>query len=230
MEEKDRDKSLLEYLTQFVSDEKLDLFKKILDERTRHITIVLEDIYQPHNASAVLRSCEGFGVQDVHVIENFNQFEVNKGVTIGAHKWLTVKKYNNTNHNNTRSCIDHLRKNGYRIVATSPHEANYELTDLPIENKTAIFFGAEKNGLSDYVLKEADEYLKIPMYGFSESFNISVSVAITLYDLINRMRNMDLNWHLKESEQNMIILEWLKRSIRRSDLIEQRYEGKLPIK
>jgi len=218
-----RDKKLFEYLTQFVTDEKIEIFRKVLNQRTRHITVVLEDIYQPHNASAVLRSCDGFGIQDVHIIENRNYFEVNKGVTIGSDKWLTINRYHQLKVNNSALCMNRLRNEGYRIIATTPHKNDYDLPDLPISEKVAVFFGAEKEGLSQYVLDEADDYVKIPMYGFSESFNISVSVALTLYDLTSRLRKLNLNWQLNEKEKFDLLLEWVKKSIRRSDLIEQKF-------
>jgi tRNA (guanosine-2'-O-)-methyltransferase len=206
-----------------VTEEKIEIFRHVLNQRTRHITVVLEDIYQPHNASAVLRSCDGFGIQDVHIIENRNYFEVSKGVTIGSDKWLTIKRYNQLKINNSALCMNRLRDEGYRIIATTPHENDYDLPDLAITDKTAVFFGAEKEGLSQYILDEADDYVKIPMYGFSESFNISVSVALTLYDLTSRLRKSNLNWQLNEKEKFDLMLEWVKKSIRRSDLIEQKF-------
>ncbi|HKJ30396.1 MAG TPA: RNA methyltransferase [Balneolales bacterium] len=222
---KSEEKSLLEYLTGFLTEDKIELFQRILDNRTRYITVVLEDIYQPHNASAVLRSCDGFGVQDVHIIENYNEFEVNNGVTIGAHKWLTLQHHNTLNSNNSQRCMKFLREKGYRVVATTPHEHDYNLSDLPIDQKTALFFGAEKKGLTEEVLREADEFVKIPMYGFSESFNISVSVAVTLYEVISRLRKTEINWHLNEKEKEELVLEWVRKSVRGSDLIEQRFRN-----
>ena len=185
-------KQLRDFLFGFISENKKSLFETIIKNRTRHITVVLEDIYQPHNASAVLRSADLFGVQDIHIIENRNQYEVNPDVALGSSKWLTLNKYNNQEQN-TVACFENLRKNGYRIVATTPHKEDVMLDELPLNQKTAVVFGTELEGLSDIALENADAFVKIPMYGFTESFNISVSAALTLFNLTERLRKSDIS-------------------------------------
>lgn len=214
----------LEYLQSFLTPKRLALFHSVLEKRTRYLTVVLEDIYQPQNASAVLRTCDCFGIQDVNIIESRNEFVVNKEVSLGSSKWLTLNKFNN-HENNTLAAINNLREKGYRIVATTPHLNDVELQDFDIEKgKAALFFGSELPGISKVVLENADEFLKIPMMGFTESFNISVSAAIILHHLTLKLRKLDNSiWQLSENEKEEIKLQWIKNTIKRSELIEKRY-------
>lgn len=213
-------KELITYLSQFISETRRTKFDQVLNFRTQHITIVLEDLYQPHNASAVLRSCDIFGIQDIHIIENKHAYTVNKDIAMGSPKWLNLYKYRKEN-NNTLACINKLKEKGYRIVATSPNENACNINDLSIDKPTALFFGTELTGISDTVSQYADELVKIPMYGFTESFNISVSAALCLSTLTQKLHNSTINWHLNEYEKDELILKWLRNSIRKVELIEQ---------
>lgn len=215
----------IQYLSKFVTVHRWQLFQDIIEWRTRYITVVLEDIFQPHNASAVLRTCEALGVQDVHIIENRNEYRVNPDVALGAHKWLSLYKYNGK-ENNTLAAIEQLRSKGYRIVATTPHRNDVELKEFDLgRGKVALFFGSELPGLSDVVLDNADEFLKIEMFGFTESFNISVSAAIILHYLTAKLRASDLPWRLAPEEKQQIILQWLMRSIKNPQAILKRLEN-----
>jgi tRNA (guanosine-2'-O-)-methyltransferase len=216
-----------EYLSQFVTEHKFNLMQKVLQNRTNHVTVVLEDIYQPQNASAVLRTCDCMGVQSVHIIENKNKYELNPDVELGAAKWLNLHKYSKRETNNTVHCLQHLKQQGYRIVATTPHTHSCSIQELPIDGKFAVVFGTEKDGISQTVHEMADEFVVIPMHGFTESYNISVSAAITLYELTTRMRNSKVDWKLKPEEHAGILVDWLKGSIKRPDLIEKDYLEKL---
>jgi tRNA (guanosine-2'-O-)-methyltransferase len=194
----------------------------MLRNRTRYVTVVLEDIYQPHNASAVLRSCDCFGVHDVHIIENQNKYEINPDVALGSSKWLNLVKYNET-PSNTEEAFQTLKNKGYTIVAASPHEKGYMLDELPVEIKPAFAFGTEMRGLSETAIHMADTFMKIPMYGFTESFNISVSAAIILHHFTEKLRRSNIDWRMKEEEMTDIKLMWLRNSIKRSDLIEKEF-------
>jgi len=221
------DKELIKYLEGFLLSKRVELFDKVILNRTRYITLVLEDIYQPHNASAVLRSCDCFGVQDIHIIENRNEYELNSQVTMGSDKWLNLVKYNQE-ENNTIKALQSLKKSGYRIVATTPHKNDSSLHDFDLsKGKVALLFGTELNGLSEMAMEQADEFLRIPMYGFTESFNISVSAAIILQSLVESLRSSDINWTLNEAEKEEIKLDWLRKSIKSIDLIEAEYFRKL---
>ena len=213
---------LLEHLMSFVTDERKKRFEDVIKYRTRQITVVLEDIYQPHNASAVLRSCDLTGVQDVHIIENSNNYKVNPDVALGSSKWLNLIKHNDKD-NNTLETFKLLRNKGYTIVATTPHKDNFDLETLPISNKIAVVFGTELTGLSDLAISNADEYLRIPMYGFTESYNISVSAALTLFTLTERIRKSNVSWKLSDNDITDILLDWARNSIGRSDVIERHF-------
>ena len=219
-------KDLINFLAQFVTDSRANLFDKVLQERTRYITIALEDIYQSQNASAVLRTSDCFGLQDVHIVENENEYKINPDVTLGSSKWLNLIKYNKS-ENNTLDAINALKAKGYRIVATTPHTNDVNLEDFNIKKgKVALFFGTELNGLSDLMIKNADEYLKIPMYGFTESFNISVSAAIILHHLTGELKKTNINWQLSDTEKDEIKLDWLKQTIKMSSKLTNEFLSK----
>lgn len=214
--------SLLSHLLEFVSDNKKQLFKNIIQYRTKHITIVLEDIYQSQNASAVLRTCDCFGIQDVHIIENKHEYQINPDVALGSTKWLNLKKYN-SKENNTLETFEKLRNNGYRVVATTPHKNDCTLENLDITSKFALVFGTELNGLSDIAIDNADEFVKIPMYGFTESFNISVSAAIMLHYLTYKLKDSEINWQLNEQEMTDVKLNWVRQVVKSSEQLERKF-------
>jgi tRNA (guanosine-2'-O-)-methyltransferase len=215
--------ALVQYLFQFVGEERTRLFRRTLENRTRYLTVVLEDIYQTQNASAVLRSCECFGVQDIHIIENRNPFKVNARVTHGSTKWLSLHRYNAA-ENNTPEALRALKARGYRIVATIPDPTAVSLDQFSLEDgKTALVFGSERPGISSQVESLADEFITIPMVGFTESLNISVSAATIIYQLTQRLRTSYIDWELSTVEQNEILHQWLRRQINRCDLIEKRF-------
>ncbi len=211
-------KKLINILSSYVMPRRLARMEQVLSQRTRHLTLVLEDIYQSHNTSAVIRSCDCFGVQDVHIIENRNQYEVNPDVALGASKWLSLEKYNEKEFN-TPDCLAKLKKEGYQLIATSPHKDEFLLEELPVQQKTALLFGTEMQGLTPEAISMADGFMKIPMVGFTESFNISVSVAICLYHLTPKIRQKVSNWQLTQEEQLDLMLEWLMQSINNAESI-----------
>lgn len=217
---KEQKKQLLNKLLDFISDHKNQLFDEIIQYRTRYLTVVLEDIYQPQNASAVLRTADCFGIQDVHIIENRNEYIINPEVALGASKWLTLHRYNES-ENNTLKAIQKLKAEGYRIVATLPHTDDIMLSDLDMDKKTALFFGTELKGLSKVVQEQADVFVKIPMYGFTESYNISVSAALCLQELSNKMRTEDIDWKLSESEILDVKLDWARAVVKEADNVEK---------
>lgn len=201
LEEKQR---LYQAATELYSENKRQLFDRLVLNRTRHICVVLEDIFQSHNASAVLRSCDCFGVQDIHVVENRNRYAPNSDVSMGSDKWVDYYK-----HPDILQTYDELHSKGYRIVATLPHENDTLITDLDITQPIALVFGTELTGLTPEAIDHADAYVKVPMYGFTESYNISVCAALSLFCLTEKMRSRkDLNWQLSEEEQITLKLYW----------------------
>lgn len=210
--------TLLEYLEGFITDNRKNGFLNVLKNRTKHITIALEDVYQLHNTSAVMRSCEVFGVQELNVIEQRFGKRIDKEIALGAEKWVDINRFSSI-----QNCIDDLKNKGYQIIATTPHNNSCLLDEFDITKKSAIFFGTEKLGLSKEILQQADGFLKIPMVGFTESLNISVSAAIVIQDLTNRIRKSSIEWQLTEEEIIDKRLDWTRKSIKDIAYIESRY-------
>ncbi|MDB4297189.1 RNA methyltransferase [Flavobacteriaceae bacterium] len=217
------------YLEEFVTDNRKNLFKKVLAERTKHFTVVLEDLYQKHNWSAVARSCDIFGIQDVYAIENKYHAHISNQVGKGSQQWIDLKRYKEKEHN-TQDCIDDLRADGYQIIATTPHNESTFVSDFDVSKKSAFVFGVEKEGVSDLVMDQADGYLKIPMVGFTESLNVSVAAAITLQNTTDRLKASDTPWQLSQEEKDDIYLRWLESSIGSIKLIKERYYQENPEK
>ncbi len=216
------DKSpLINHLLQYITENKTQKMHEVLQNRTRYITVVLEDLFQSHNASAALRTCDIFGVQDVNVVQAQYQFKAVDTISMGASKWVDVRS-----HSSITDSIAALKKEGYRIVATTPHLQSYSLPDLPLDQKTALLFGSEQTGLSQEALAQADMFVKIPMFGFVESFNVSVSVALCLYDVINRLHKSEYNWQLSHEEKQDILLRWIKKVSKTAELVEKELEEK----
>jgi len=217
---------LVQYLKTFVVDERRKLFEEKIQQRTKHITVVLENIFQGRNISASIRSADCFGIQDVHIIENDNIFNDDSEVSMGAEKWITISRHNQKKYNSIDT-IKKLKAEGYQIIAATPHNTDCNLFDVDIsKQKTALIFGAEVKGCSEQTLALADKRMKIPMYGFTESFNISVSVSLCLQHLTYKLRKADFDWRMTENEQDKALLQWLRNSIKSSTQIEEEYLSK----
>ena len=212
------DQKILNYLQDYLTPRRKALFEKVLEERTNHLTVITQDVYQLHNTSAVVRSCDVFGIQNLHVIEERFPRRIDKEIAMGAQKWVDINRYNSANE-----CISQLKKAGYRLIATSPHGDAETPEDFNISSPAAIIFGTEKEGLSDEILEQADATLKIPMVGFTESLNISVSAAIILHTLTQKMKKSEVEWQLSEQEKDEIRMRWTKKSIKNSDQIIERF-------
>lgn len=212
------DIAYLTFLENILTDNRKERFQKVLENRTKHFTIAVEDIFQLHNTSAVMRSCEVFGIQEMNVIEERYGKSIDKEIAMGAQKWVDINKFETVT-----DCLKTLKGKGYQIIATTPHENDCLLDDFDISKPSALFFGTERDGLSDEILKAADGFLKIPMVGFTESLNISVSAAIIIQNLTERLRKSDINWQLKEDEILEKRMAWAKSSIKDIKLIEERY-------
>lgn len=208
----------LDYLENFLTDKRKAKFLKVLQHRTNHFTVAMEDIFQLHNTSAVMRSCEVFGIQQLNVVEEKYGKKIDKEIAMGAQKWVDINRFGSISE-----CIQDLKNKNYRIIATTPHENDSLMDDFDITRPAALFFGTERNGLSEEVLQNADGFLKIPMVGFTESLNISVSAAILIQNLMARLHKSDLEWQLSEEEILEKRLQWAKNSIKDIKRIEARY-------
>jgi len=215
-------KKLQKYLESFLSENRKKRFEEVLAKRTRHITVAVEDVYKDRNASAIVRTADCFGIQDVHIIENYNEYQLSTGIAKGSDKWININVYDREELN-TLTCLKKLRKQGYKIVATTPHKNEQLLEDIDISEKIALVFGGEKDGLSELAMEEADEYLKIPMVGFTESFNISVASAIILHNLSNRLRTSEVPWQLSDAEKDELRLEWAIKTVLNVDMLIKKF-------
>lgn len=230
MDEK-TEKELIRHLAKYISHERIEKIDAVLKDRTQHVCLVLEDINKPHNASATIRTCECLGIQDIHIIENSENespFYASRLVTQGAAKWVDLHRYKKKNLNNTRDCLESLKKKGFRVVATSPAADSLSLAEVPLDRKVAVLFGNEEKGLSREALNAADAALRLPMFGFTQSFNISVSVAIAFSHIIAKLRASDIRWQLSEKEKRQLKRLWYRRSIRAGKMIEKAFlEGRI---
>jgi tRNA (guanosine-2'-O-)-methyltransferase len=217
---------VLNELYKIITPSKQEMFDRIAAERTNFLTVSLENVYQEHNASAVLRSCDCFGIQQLHVIEKDNQYKVQRDIALGAGRWVDMFNYDQGG-NPTMDCINNLRSKGYRIVATSPHANEKTINDIDISQPMALIFGTERRGISDEVKAAADEFVSIPMYGFTESFNISVSVAITLNVLRQRLEKSSVDWKLTQEEQILLKLKWCRKILRGGQELEDEIRRRL---
>ncbi len=221
----------MQKLWDLLTPERQQKIENVLGDRTRALTLVLEDIFDPHNASACLRSAEAFGVLDVHIIENNHKFELKEGVAQGTGKWLNLVRHRAKHQENTMSCFSKLKAEGYQIYAATPHAHDAELPDIEFKEKIAVVFGSEKDGLSQKALELADKRFKIPMTGFAESLNISVSCAVTLSTLIQKLKTSKLDWKLTPEEIAGLKIDWAKKSIPNGELIYEKFlkESKIKI-
>ncbi|MBL7856580.1 MAG: RNA methyltransferase [Cyclobacteriaceae bacterium] len=218
------DHLVLQHLEQFVSDHKKEFVARVLEQRTRQVTVVLEDIYQSQNASAVIRTCECMGLQDVHIVENTAKYHFNIRVLKGANKWIDLIRYREKHENNTETCFSRLRKNGYKILVADPAPDGISIHDVDCSSeKLALVFGNELRGVSAYALEKGDQKVRVPMYGFTESLNISVSVAISLNSLMLKLRQQGAFRGLSQEEQEVIKLNWYRKIVKRSEILEREY-------
>lgn len=212
------DIAYLDYLEGFLTDNRKEKFHRVLENRTNHFTVAMEDIFQLHNTSAVMRSCEVFGIQQLNVIEEKYGKSIDKEIAMGAQKWVDVNRFESI-----ADCIGSVKSKGYQIIATTPHENDCLLEDFDISKPSAFFFGTERNGLSEEVLQQADGFLKIPMVGFTESLNISVSAAIIIQNVMEKLRKSNVDWRLTDEEMLEKRLAWARNSIKDIKRIEARY-------
>ena len=212
------DLAYLTFLENMLTDKRKQKFLKVLQNRTNHFTVAVEDVFQMHNTSAVMRSCDVFGIQEMHVIEQRYGKSIDKEIAMGAQKWVDIHRFDSGT-----DCLNTLKAKGYQIIATTPHQNDILLDDFDISKPSALFFGTERDGLSNEIIRQADGYLKIPMVGFTESLNISVSAAIIIQNLMGRLRQSAIDWQLSEAAMQEKRLAWARHSIKDIKRIEARY-------
>lgn len=216
------EQQLSEYLQQFLTPQRRAKFAEVLANRTRKLTVVVFDLFQEHNASAILRTCEAFGIQDVHIVESENRFRPKRDIAMGTERWLTLHRYQGTD--SLQSCLRHLQSRGFRIAATVLDDRSQCVTDLTVsaEHPLALVFGTEKHGLPQMAIEMADLLVKVPMFGFVESFNVSVATALSLQALTQRLRSGN-DWELTDQEQADLLLDWTRKTVPNCEAIELRF-------
>ena len=221
----EKQQNIIDYLSGVINEERRERLQQILRERTRHITVVLEDIYQPQNASAVMRTCECLGIQELHVIENLYEYRLNPAVVQGSSKWIDLIRHNREEQDNSRACIEQLKQRGYRIIAMDPAPGGKTVDQLDISDKLALCFGSEEPGLSATLTDLADETVRIPIHGFTRSYNLSVSAGISLYILVTALKNSSVNWQLDERDATDLYIKWLAQSTPSGQSLLEKYLG-----
>ncbi len=188
---------VLDKLDHLISEPRKVKIESTINNRSLNIAPVLENIYDRGNVSAVMRSAEAFGFIDFNIIDRADgEFKAANRVTQGADKWLDIK-----NFESAPSCAQTLKKRGFNIYATHL-QASTTIQEIDFTQPTAVVFGNEKDGVSDELLNLCDGSFIIPMYGFSQSFNISVASALT-FQFIHQRLNEDKEAHQKYVEKNI---------------------------
>jgi len=221
------EKELIRYLSAFLTPERFQLFEKVLEYRTNYLTVVIENIFKPHNISAVLRSCDCFGIQDIHIIDDGKNYEVNPDIALGAFKWLSIHKYSREAGNSSQFVLNELKKQKYRIFATVPDHKAVAFSEVDVsEGPIALVFGNEKEGISESTRELADGFITIPMVGFTESLNISVAAAIMLQHFSSHIRKyLDKSvWELDDDYREQLLLNWIRKTIKKAELIEKAFK------
>lgn len=214
--------NIISKLSDVINDDRVALLKEVLDQRTRYLTVVLDDIYQAQNTSAIIRTCECLGIQDLHVIEDKNEHKTNRDVVKGASKWINLQQY--IKHDGRDNCLEHLKQQDYKIVTMALNDDCIPLEDLPVTDKLAIYFGCEETGLSKDIENNADYKVQIPITGFTQSYNVSVSAGISLYYLINKIKDTQQNWQLEKEEKEKLLIDWLSKSTPTGKVLLDKYQ------
>jgi tRNA (guanosine-2'-O-)-methyltransferase len=171
-----------EALEPCLSDDRRARIDAVLAERLASVTCVVEDVYDPHNAAAAIRSCEGLGLSELHVVERGTRFDPTSAVTLAAHRWIAID-----HHASVAAAADALRARGFRVYATLP-DTDTTIDTIDVARPVALVFGNEHDGMTDEAVAACDGAVAIPMHGMTRSFNLSVSVALAVSRIAERRR------------------------------------------
>jgi tRNA (guanosine-2'-O-)-methyltransferase len=187
---------------------RVQLLRELAAKRSRFYCMVLEDLVDPHNISAVIRTSEVFGLQDVHIIEEVNAYEINKSVLKGSFKWMNLYRYKQRS-----TCMDLLKSKGYQIAVASTNTST-PIYEIDLDKPTAFYMGSERFGNHPETLEKADVHFILPQYGITESMNVSVAAGVLMTHLECHMRAKSREqFCLNSFEQEKILLEWYKRHV-----------------
>ena len=205
-------------LKPLIKENRLQKMEQVLSQRTQALTVLIENVYQPQNASAVLRTAEAIGLQSVYIVEKDHRYDVSPQVVMGADKWLDLHYAPGEavcGGDNTLAHYALLRRRGYRIAATCWTEDAVPIQELDLSTPLALAFGTELTGLSQTAIEAADIRTYIPMYGFTQSFNISVAAALCLHYLRPEMeRRHPQLMPLTPQTYRRVLVQWMAASLR----------------
>jgi tRNA (guanosine-2'-O-)-methyltransferase len=188
-----------------VERSRVERMVQVATRRLSSVTLAVENLWDTHNVSAVLRSAEGLGLMDVHVVEHPQRFKKHRGITHGADRWLNVHRYSSATQ-----VLDHLSEAGFLICAADVGAGCVPVTEVPVDRPLAVVVGSEKDGLSETTRERADMRFSIPMTGFTGSFNVSVSAAISLWEITRQRReSMGRAGDLHEPQIDQLVRLWI---------------------
>ena len=205
-------------LRPLLTEERMQRIEAVLDARLAGLAVAIENLHDPHNGAAAIRSLEGIGLSTLHVIETIEHFRASAAVTIGAEKWVDIVR-----HKGFSACAEALHAQGYTLYAACPG-AEYDLESVAVEQPTVVVFGNEHEGLTEEAQALCDRRVAIPMHGFSQSFNLSVSVAVAMHRLAARRRQvMGRAGDLDDAKRAFLRARWYALGMRGVDAILARY-------
>ncbi|MEN8193103.1 MAG: TrmH family RNA methyltransferase [Bacteroidota bacterium] len=196
-------------MQQFKTDQRLNKIKNVISQRQPSLTVVLENIHDPHNVSAIYRTCDSVGVQKVSLLYNIEKFpRISKVSSSSANKWINTER-----STDTKECYEDLRRKGFRIYASLLSDDAVDVYSIDMTEKAAFVFGNESRGVSEEAAKNADEVFYIPMRGMIQSLNVSVAAAVTLYEAQRQrtIKGMYEKSELSTIELDELIDEWCER-------------------
>lgn len=189
--------------------ERINKITSVLNQKQPHLTVVMENIHDPHNVSAILRTCDAVGILEVHLLYTTEQFpEISKASSVSANKWIKTVK-----HSSYKEFYDSLKSRGFLIAASHLDKYSCLYDELDFERPMALVFGNEHRGVSDELLSYCDLTFKIPMHGMIQSLNVSVAAAVTLYyaESILRKKSYYSKRQLDEATFNHLFQEWIQK-------------------
>ncbi len=199
----------LDIIRQALRPERWAKMERALNHRLGAVRVVIENLHHPHNLSAVMRTCEGLGVQHLHVVDTRENTVPSRRITLGAHKWLAIHR-----HDRFEECGRDLKTRGFRLYAAMLDPGAVALEEIPVDAPVALLFGNERDGVSPEARAWCDGAYTIPMYGFVQSFNVSVAVAVSLYSVTQRVRQRPDGGLLTAEERREVLGQWLPKSLR----------------
>jgi tRNA (guanosine-2'-O-)-methyltransferase len=214
---------LWEYLCSYLTENKKTKIEQISANRSNYLTIALEDINEPKDASAVIRTCECFGIQEINIIENQNRYKINPDVTMGSSKWTNINHFKKSEQNNSKICLQNLRVKGYKIVGMVNNEIGTPIEKIPLDKKYAFVFADEGKDLSEYVVDNSDFTARVSTYGFTGSFNLSAYVAVVIHNFTTRLNQSQIGWKLNNEEILDLKIKWVKKVLKSSELLEKKF-------